>query len=228
MTPEAKQLLIDKPELCKEIADLLIKKWYSTSGSFDEVWEMFLKEHTKPDWEILSFRDLEANHIIRLNEYGDYDNLSDYGYEYEWGLDFALAEVNKRLASIHSVRRLDGEVFEVGNRTNNGTIERFETSGDSMRVFFKTKGNYHVNIDTLTKLKPLFKTEDGIDVYEGDRTWAVRTGDMFMDYNSHKYTGKGSEYLKYFSTREAAEAWVQNQRRNQKQNHAWQRLRKLI
>lgn len=204
MTPEAKQLLKDKPELCKEIAYDYIP-FYELKQNGDKahwgssVWEMYIKDRTAKDWEILSFRDLDGslwnikgNGLYSLRQIGSCsaESLLEGGY-----------------ASIHSVRRSDGEVFEVGDEINRGgKIKSFRINNDKMIV--NADKSWHLN--DVTKIKPLFKTEDGVDVYAGDRTWAVRTGDMFMDYNSHEYTGQGQHYLKYFSTREAAEAWVED------------------
>lgn len=221
MTPEAKQLLIDKPELCKEIAEDYCSFWCSTlDGSF----EQWAKEHTKSDWEILSFKD-EYDRIFNKG-YDDRYWVEDNGsYTY----DFALEEVQRGLASIHSIRRSDGEVFEVGDKVEygeenrKGFISEFkfgEVYEDTL--FFVIDKWMHCELHNITKLKPLFKTEDGIDIVHRDtKTYMV---DMEFEILGPAYYAGSNTSHKYFSTREAAEAWVESK----KVKPAWERLRRLI
>lgn len=205
MTNEAKQLLKDKPELCKEIADAFQSFWYPCRTETE--WENFLKEHTdKPDWEILSFKDLECDRIMRLNGDGDYDNIEVY--RYEWDYSFALGEVKKGLASIESVRRLsDNEVFTVGEHTNCGKIKMFELSGDMMRVFFENKSNYHMGIESLYKSDPVFLSDDGVALFRGENVFVVPKNKKI--YMGRVYTYK-CRSMKYFSTKKAAEQYLEN------------------
>lgn len=60
-------------------------------------------------------------------------------------------------------------------------------------------------------IKPIFKTEDGIDVYEGDTIYYVRkdfkgSSNEIIEYRN--YQGLYSGLNIYFSTKEAAEDWL--------------------
>ncbi len=89
----------------------------------------------------------------------------------------------KRGGSIQSVKRLsDNEVFSVGEHTEEGEIKMFEYQDSSgMIVYVKTIKaigyHYPFKLSEINKKKKqfLFKTEDGRDVYEGDRYWLVNT-----------------------------------------------------
>lgn len=82
--------------------------------------------------------------------------------------------------NIRVVKRLsDGEVFAIGNKVQfmdtksvNGFITKFEIIGDRILV---TYGNQTSNLDSLVLVKlSIFRTEDGVDVFDGDRVWYVR------------------------------------------------------
>lgn len=98
------------------------------------------------------------------------------------------------------------EIFTIGDKTNNGTISKFEVDSNGIRVFFEEKPkNYHVSLNSIRHIKtPLFTTEDGIDIFEGDRVYSV-TPNFCIGYS-------GS--LKYkpiqlcFSTKEAVEEYI--------------------
>lgn len=65
-----------------------------------------------------------------------------------------------------------------------------------------------LNIDKAIKHTPLFTTEDGVELFEGDECWAVSDNlDLLYTYyttESHEKDGK----VRVFSTREAAEEFV--------------------
>lgn len=69
------------------------------------------------------------------------------------------------------------EIFTIGDKTNNGTISKFELDSNGIRVFFEEKPkNHHVSLNSLSKVQQkLFRTEDGVDIFEGDTYWYVQT-----------------------------------------------------
>jgi|SRR5690606_33141998 len=172
MTPEAKQLLKDEPELCKEILEALSNRYFNNPESMQDSIKSLFKEHTTPDWEILSFK-------------GD-------------------------METIHSVRRSDGEVFEIDTVTDCGTIKRFTIVKNTMRVECESHDTCcDVDISRLTKLTPLFTTEDRVDIFKGDRTVPVNKLSFKIWNAAETYISPStSGNWIYFSTREAAEAWV--------------------
>jgi hypothetical protein len=116
--------------------------------------------------------------------------------------------------SISSVKRLsDGEIFTIGDELTEGTILRFSLSDYNDGIYAGTNrvsGNnihsyYGLPLDKWVKYKqPLFTTEDGVNIYEGDRAYTIDPGYKIG------YSGK----LKYkpiqtvFSTKEAAENYI--------------------
>jgi hypothetical protein len=63
-------------------------------------------------------------------------------------------------------------------------------------------------------VKPLFTTEDRVDIYEGDKCWFINSRELIKDENideaNYGYWDGGScdPLSKYFSTREAAEEYI--------------------
>lgn len=101
------------------------------------------------------------------------------------------------------------EIFTIGDKTNNGTISKFEIDVHGIRVFFEEKPkNYNVSLNSLKHIKqPLFTTEDGVDIYEDKE---------FNCVNQHLYLFKEKglccinlgSHIKIFSTKEAAEEYI--------------------
>lgn len=104
------------------------------------------------------------------------------------------------------------EIFTIGDKTNNGTISKFELDSNGIRVFFEEKPkNYHVSLNSLLKVQQkLFTTEDGVDIFEGDKIYSVnRTNFQHYDNNrtvTHNFCR--SSVYKYFSTKEAAQKYI--------------------
>ena len=104
----------------------------------------------------------------------------------------------------------DKNKFTIGDRTNNGTISKFEVDTYGIRVFFEDKPkNYHVSLNSIHHIKkPLFKTEDGVDIFEGDECWAIDKTDLDhlgkVDFrNNHPY-----DYALYFSNEKKAQQYI--------------------
>ena len=118
----------------------------------------------------------------------------------------------ERKAQIHSVKRLsDGEVFTVGDRvrglSQTGVIESFFIDNHCILINKTEKEIAQFRLDHLSKLTPLFKTEDGVEIFEGDEYWCVHA----------ELTGKPSKCTSAdivfsphisFSTKAVAEAYV--------------------
>ena len=122
---------------------------------------------------------------------------------------------------IYSVKRLyDGEVFTVsdnviGNFTNTKyNISSFVIEGRFDKIIINS---HAIHLNECKKLKqPLFTTEDGVDIYEGDKYCYVKfkenrksLGRVFQivtcDRPGCLYE---SQYEKYFSTKEKAEEYI--------------------
>lgn len=155
--------------------------------NYPEFWE----EVVEKDYEILS---------VISNLTGKVENVDSEGYVDFGDCVYVDDIVKSKNYDIHLVRRKsDGEVFTVGDKVvheyykGNPKIEKiYFIEKDRLSVYIG--GGWNVSIAKIEKVKnPLFRTEDGIDIYEGD---------SYVTMKQHGY-GK-----KYFSTKEAAEEYI--------------------
>jgi hypothetical protein len=191
--------------------------------NYPEFWEKIVEK----DYEILSY--YAKNISGKGNNYIDPDYIwwetskgngkwSRKGYITS---PYNTDEINNhKNYGIYSVKRLsDGLVFNVGDKTFDGVITKFEIL-DGVLIVFISDVTW-IKLDLLQKVKqPLFKTEDGLDIYEGDDFWFVKHSvspsidsmwcakkvknyDPFCSYFKYE-----PQYEKYFSTKEAAEEYV--------------------
>lgn len=109
------------------------------------------------------------------------------------------------------------EIFTIGDKTNNGTISKFELDSNGIRVFFEEKPkNHHVSLNSLSKVQQkLFRTEDEVDIFEGDSLYLLSTNNWIIsnispirDLKGHPFEGATGKEFKYFSTLEAAEEFI--------------------
>lgn len=127
--------------------------------------------------------------------------------------------------TIHSIKRLsDGEIFTVGDKVKQvswiGPIKEIKIVGPMNNCFvFIDCGDRVLDylLSVVEKLTPLFKTEDGIDVFEGDLPWFLRVkenaGEQEKLWTMGKFEGNirfrsKSDTYKWFSTKEAAQVYV--------------------
>lgn len=171
---------------------------YEEGGNIFYKDEHFQEEKTKRDWEVLKLRIGNTDHIV------DADKSDGSAREYH----------------IHSVKRLsDGEVFSIGDEVEwnggyNGGILRFYVKPDE-GLYFDTNnwsnvffGDSARKIIKVVKPKPLFVTEDGVEIFEDDYYYSVG-----KEYN-RTGTSRGLTWYnpisgdKYFSTAEAAVEFI--------------------
>ena len=118
---------------------------------------------------------------------------------------------------IHSVKRLsDGEIFTVGDKieyikdnifSDGCKITHFTIEDNQIYInsHNAVKTNYNRHFSNVKKYKPvLFTTEDGVDIYEGDRYYTVRNRDFSIAYDGNGFKAQG----KHFSTQEAAQEYI--------------------
>jgi hypothetical protein len=159
-----------------------------------EYWE----EIKEKDYKILSIRYTGDNKFVpKILE--DRPNIE------------AWIKGNKRdIWTIHSVKRLsDGEVFTVGDKVNNACDSscfniKDIVIGDIVYLFGDNSHRCQLLHKAIKNKDPLFVTEDGVDLYEGDRCWFVTSGFYI------KASVAGSvRSEKVFSTKEKAEKYVE-------------------
>jgi hypothetical protein len=205
------------------IPDSLLTKtadgWYNTSKTSytDKIVSQrknitILKPDDKKDYEILSFKDM-LNNLITKKE-GKF--LTSY-HETEYKEERLIKK-----CEIHSVKRLsDEKVFTVDdNIEDKGLLYWVITGFTVIDNFIKIDGKRDYNTtETISHTlrgakhckKPLFTTEDVVNIFEGDEYWIV----------SKKVTNHTSAYLNkagskapiipnYFSfkSKEAAEEYI--------------------
>lgn len=139
-----------------------LDKIYRISPENIENHSEFWQEIFEKDYEILSFMD--NLNIITNNLGGQHEKNC----------------LNNKHFNIHSVKRLsDGEVFTIGDKTctpgNIYPIAEFTISDTENTILVSSyyensrSGSYNIRLKNVIKSKkPLFITEDGVDIFEGD------------------------------------------------------------
>ena len=166
----------------------------------------FWQEVVEKDYEILEVK-------------GKYGAISSYIEE----LDNDLKD-----KTIFKIKRLsDGEIFTIGDKVFseyiNYTINKIGIVNDKCMVsaLYDTNNpngsRLHYNLNNLKKAKqPLFTTEDGVDIFEGDTFYYVKFTQYNMTVGKPFEIVKGNhptfkyepQYEKYFSTKEKAEEYI--------------------
>ena len=148
--------------------------------NYPEFWEEVIEK----DYEILSFKHKGSNHIWKNDS-----QLKDTFCIVDGKAGFtSLEEINRypKVYEIHSIKRLsDGKIFILGDiikHNNNvaypiGELTKITIVNDTL--FFESNRNYHgfnANMCFISKVQqPLFITEDGFPIYQGDTYWCVNT-----------------------------------------------------
>jgi hypothetical protein len=189
----------------------------------------FWEEVIEKDFEILSFTHKKTGKetIVRDSTFEDggflFDVDKDVFYSDKDGCNWILKNYN-----IHSVKRLsDSEVFTVGGEAKSRSKYSYPHIIESIEIGQKTVvrnvkdgidriwvnwadgcgGNWLENIEHC---KPLFRSEDNVDIFEGDKIHSVDKN-LLISEDDNRYISKSFkpnlEY-KYFSTRENAEEYI--------------------
>ncbi len=183
----------------------------------------FWQEVVEKNWEILSFELKKGvftdtkQRILTRTSTGAFE-----GYYTNHTEDYLLKDGN---ANIKSIKRLsDGEVFTIGDRVkysdNSGTIKlikKFYITNylNQMMITCSDSEYSSYSIGLMMKAKqPLFKTEDGVDIFKDDY-YCIVHGDITISKElkalkeSAWYTGMMRVSPgKYFSTKKAAEEYI--------------------
>lgn len=209
-----------------------------------EIWEEVLEK----DYEIKSFigtknhLEFEGRIVYKIRdkyylESVNYDRISINNLSDEKILKTKRWE-------IHSIQRIiDGEIFSVGDYVkpyhffNRAKIKKFEPEQDSVRFIFED------NTGILLKLFPkpnhikkenfYFKTEDGVEIEENTLVYRVETycdddqsyipiRDNLNYFNIYKVRDNPHEHV--FSTLEAANEWIFQNKPVLSYNDVWKTL----
>lgn len=114
---------------------------------------------------------------------------------------------------IHMIKRLsDGVIFSIGDKIDgysytNRVILNIELA--NKKLLFRQCLGYSMLEDIKHSKQPLFTTEDGVDIYEGDKIWFVDIDYWIPEERISKkrdiYKNRG---LFPFSTKEKAEEYI--------------------
>ena len=190
-----------------------------TSGTPDDYPE-FWEEVVEKDYEILSY------YAKNISGKGDY--CVDYEYIWyetskgngKWSrkghitIPYTTDEINNHNGyGIHSVKRLsDEEIFTVGDVSNFGKITDFVIRENKIVVQYYKIGDWQWLSSIKHIKKPLFTTEDGVNIFEGDEFYSTNKNlnQSILKYIAEKglaHSEKCEEFLD-FSTKEAAEEYI--------------------
>ena len=190
--------------------------------------EWYKKKETS-SYTIISFR-FSDDHIATLQEDGRYKQ----GPRNFFSLNSMLHEgsicVDSGRVYIHSVRReSDQMVFTVGDETIYGIVSSFKITNNSIDVVHSYKElamSYYKytnktfttdinNISEVPKKEYLFTSVDGVPIHVGDHCYAVDKEKCSVDKWHRSWAsklsyreGSGVKNVLLFSTRDAAEAYV--------------------
>jgi hypothetical protein len=196
------------------------------------------RQESKKDWEIISY--YHEGWIYKKNSMGEF--IAPFNAPVHL---LILHPDNMKI--IHSVRRIsDGEVFELHKvyydemDRNLKPIKKFFVKDSVMYAQFdegRGSNDGCLGVNSLKKQpkeqpKPLFTTEDGKDMYEGDSVALASTKYYNISFPikapTHPFYGVAGTDFKYFSTRKAAEEWVNTNRPCLSVNDIMQSLRDIF
>jgi len=225
------ELLKQYPEQIKEIARDVLRAWQGPTDHLrefeDKVIDEVIKEQTKPklEWEILSI--LMDDSLYRVTKVIPNKSLiletEPGSTSFDAGPDTWKYIFEERKAQIHSVKRLsDGEVFTAGNWV--------EYAGKRLpiKAIVLDKSFLIVRLhdgeglaamagygfEKIKKLTPLFKTKDGVEIFEKDAYYWVNknlriNGPVIAHKNySGSLVGTSPGCGWDFSTKAVAEAYI--------------------
>jgi hypothetical protein len=135
---------------------------------------------------------------------------------YETGLNGEIhIESEKNIirygGEIITVKRMsDSEIFSVGSKTKHGIINKIEANESVPLIFYVGTTNYPLYFYEAEKVSeeiPLFKTQDGVDVFKNQLLCIVELPSYNIS-NCIKMDGIQRPNQMYFSDRRFADNWI--------------------
>ena len=161
------------------------------------------KDIPKPDWKIMSFYDCGEGSVYPKGIIKRFESSNDCF------MGGGTEAYHLKNHTIHSVKRLsDGEVIEVGKEYRQGKLFELKIDRHKMfGIFSDNRLNAHIPIEYITtKPKvPLFTTEDGVEIFEGDKFILLNCFNWtYCEMQAPKEIYPTKYPLKYLSTSEKA------------------------
>ena len=180
----------------------LHKRFIENSNDWQKVEEL--------DYEIISLK-LTGGEILTFKDGKCIHRTDNENPDITFNLNRCLSTLSSR-ESINSVKRKsDGEVFTIGDVIANmcdseqKISELYINKDGKMCVYTSTTCRF--TIQNIKKVKtPLFTTEDGVVIFEGDKYYFINNG-----FNAVKSFGEDLGVFmsaKTFSTKEKAEEYI--------------------
>lgn len=174
--------------------------------SSKEFWEEIIEK----DYEILTYKQNGGNQLYDLQLNGKYKTRFNHNIEYD------KTTFNKSNEIISIKRLSDGEIFTIGDNINgfyvkDKTIISFYKDNKTLWVEHLT-GRTELQ-DISKNKKPLFTTQDGVGIFEGDNVYRVFNN---YSYIHHKFEKSFLEWIfknkteLWFSSKKAAENYILN------------------
>ena len=224
---------LDNPEISPEFWEEVVEYPIGTKAEDNRINKTFTKEvdgwYTSSKTGHTDKSISNANHIEILNKVvkKDYEILSlinplknnceilenlENGYSFEYKLNkFPHLQIK-------SVKRLsDNTIFTVGDKLETGTIKQFYIPNDVQKevTIYVTKDDEDTYLSEAKHIKkPLFKTFDNVDIYEGDDLfWLHKKSNTIGKYvwNNFKSSLNDDKWL-FFSTKQAAQDYINSKK----------------
>jgi hypothetical protein len=180
---------------------------------YPEFWKLIIEK----DYEILSFKVSNGYLYNKINNSDDYlleENVCD-GETNTY--DNMINNINYK---IHSVKRLsDGEIFTIGDKIRFideslektypcRIIKKFKIKNNTLIAICDDNG-VKILLENLKQVKqPLFTTEDGVDIFDGDYYYPVEKLYYFLHEKQTNHHCTNEEKFWIFSTKEKAEEYI--------------------
>src|SRR5690606_35343096 len=100
------------------------------------------------------------------------------------------------------------EIFTIGDKCEKGIISSFSVFDNNLIITYDN--GYTQPLKNAIKSKVLFRTEDGVDIFEGDICYYVRPEIKYVEKIGVPFVSVDEvrKNYKYFSTKEKAEEYI--------------------
>lgn len=207
----------------EEIEELNVSIGTKFNSLFNrDIWQIYEEK----EYEILSFINYKNIFSIPANTIlTKIKDTKSFNFQNIYDNEKSILENNKW--SIYSIKRIsDGEIFTIGDRIKNKItpskwtdciITKIDLIDNKYQITIKQNlaiAAYIIDKNFIT-VSPIFKTEDGVDIYEGDTAFlSFKSGSCYAAVccKENAYFSKLCSDVKVFSTKEKAQEYIDKQK----------------